>query len=352
VRALVTSSLRAVAVVALVACTPSRATAPNESHESQDARDAAASLDAGVAEPATHTVEVDASTRAALAAIESRFTVPQLAAALFRDRPDTARAIAAACPTLRCVYDQRFSDAQAAELAWSILETHGVMTGVEVAHKMDGGYRGLIELVPAVPVGADRKHIEWIARALDDIGTVFEAIRARTSSPASIVYRSLPDEIRFTRSLNKHTPAAYAFGTTITYNLEGSINTGPDAVRETFVHEIFHLNDEARGWWSQNALAADFNRVAARCKQNIPCLKPFSPGDTIVRGGTYYAFQPGNGVTEYAAELMLRYYRETRLVVRGEKVDKPFKCGEPENARTWGALVREFMGGVDLVPPC
>jgi hypothetical protein len=75
----------------------------------------------------------------------------------------------------------------------------------------------------------------------------------------------------------------------------------------------------------------------------------------MVRGGTYYAFQPdnGDGVHEYAAELALRYYREQRALVRGEApVLPPFKCGPEESARAWSLIVDEFFGGVDLVPDC
>jgi hypothetical protein len=57
-------------------------------------------------------------------------------------------------------------------------------------------------------------------------------------------------------------------------------------------------------------------------------------------------------VREYAAELALRYYRETRAILRKDKPIAPFKCGPPENARAWTAFVAEFFAGVDLVPAC
>jgi hypothetical protein len=31
---------------------------------------------------------------------------------------------------------------------------------------------------------------------------------------------------------------------------------------------------------------------------------------------------------------------------------KPFKCGNPENAKAWALVVQEFFGGVDLIPAC
>jgi hypothetical protein len=75
----------------------------------------------------------------------------------------------------------------------------------------------------------------------------------------------------------------------------------------------------------------------------------------MVRGGTYYAFQPnnGNGVHEYAAELAVRYFVEQgEIVARGKLARRAFKCGPAANARAWKALVDEFFGGRDLVPDC
>jgi hypothetical protein len=72
-----------------------------------------------------------------------------------------------------------------------------------------------------------------------------------------------------------------------------------------------------------------------------------------VRRGTYCAFQPGNDVHEYAAEVALRRYMEQRAIVRAERPVRPaFKCGPPESRRAWAAVVDEFFGGVDLVPGC
>jgi hypothetical protein len=72
----------------------------------------------------------------------------------------------------------------------------------------------------------------------------------------------------------------------------------------------------------------------------------------MVRGGTYYAFQPGNGVHEYAAELAIRYYREHRALLAGKRPLAPFKCGVPENAESWKLVVDRFFGSIDLTPTC
>jgi len=87
----------------------------------------------------------------------------------------------------------------------------------------------------------------------------------------------------------------------------------------------------------------------------VKCLAPYAPNSTMVRGGTFYAFQPnnGNGVHEYAAELALRYFKEQTEMAHSKQLSKAaFKCGPAENARAWVALVDEFFAGQDLVPAC
>src|SRR5688572_771661 len=118
-------------------------------------------------------------------------------------------------------------------------------------------------------------------------------------------------------------PSAYAQDRSIAYNVAGSLHTSSDAVRETLFHEIFHLNDAARGGWSSQALSAIYDKIVARCGTDRKCLRPYAPMETTVRGGTYYAFQPGNGVHEYAAELGTRYYREHRAVLKKQALAKP-----------------------------
>ena len=143
----------------------------------------------------------------------------------------------------------------------------------------------------------------------------------------------------------------------IAYNVSGSLHRGPDAVRATLFHEIFHLNDSAHGNWSRKHLTTYFDAIVARCTRHgrlsTPCLRPYAPGDTMVRGGTYYAFQPGNGVGEYAAELATRYYQEHRRLIAGKALLRPpFKCGPKPNERVWSTFVDEFFGGVDRVAAC
>jgi hypothetical protein len=155
--------------------------------------------------------------------------------------------------------------------------------------------------------------------------------------------------------VDKHTPSAFATSWTILYNVEGSLMNGADGVRETLWHELFHLNDEQHGDWSGKTLRSDYAAIVKTCGASTRCLAPYAPNDTVVRGGTYYAFQPNNGdaVHEYAAELAVRYYKEqTEMRARGKLKRRAFKCGPAENARSWQALVDEFFAGRDLVPAC
>lgn len=254
-----------------------------------------------------------------------------------------------------CLYDVRYrGDAKARGLAQELYTKWRIVAGVEPAHTMDGGYRGLIELVPAVPVNADRKHLEWIVAAMHDFDAFFRELGGDAGSSGK-TYRFHPMSIGFMRSPKARTPSAYAsthHGWVIGWNLAGSLHRSADAVRETLFHEIFHLNDQERGNWSSGALGAIFDAIVKKCGTKTSCLAPYSPNDTIVVGGTYYSFQPGNGVGEYAAELALRYYREQRAALRSLPKPKPFKCGPPENQKAWALVRDEFFGGVDVVPAC
>ncbi|XYI01926.1 hypothetical protein ACMHYB_20015 [Sorangium sp. So ce1128] len=253
---------------------------------------------------------------------------------------------------VRCLLALRYKgDQQAAASATALFDRSGSVAGLEREHLMDGGYRGTLHLVPELPVRAERRHLEWTAAALADFDAFATELAAAASSPVRYRHRALA--VRYFRSVRARTPSAYASGWTVAYNLAGSLHRSADEVRETLFHEIFHLNDSAHGAWSQAALSPIFDGIVARCGTRIPCLAPYSPNGTIVKGGTYYSFQPGNGVGEYAAELAIRYYREQRAALRGERLGKPpFKCGPPENARAWSLLAGEFFGGADRVAPC
>lgn len=252
-------------------------------------------------------------------------------------------------------------DEKARDVALALYRTTGSVAGVGEAETMDGGYRGTIKLVPQLPTGAYRQHLQWVAQATRDFDELFAWLAApapagASSAPPSFRLHGL--SLRFVRSVAKRTPSAYAIGWTVTYNVRGSLLKNAAGVAETLFHELFHLNDGARGDWSARTLATDYAAILARCqpqKLSRACLAPYAPGSTTVRGGTYYAFQPNNGdsVHEYAAELALRYYKEHRELAATGKLARPaFKCGPPENARAWRALVDEFFAGIDRTGSC
>jgi hypothetical protein len=245
---------------------------------------------------------------------------------------------------------RRFSsDPDAARLALDLFDATGDEVDVLSPQHFDGGYRGTVALVPALPVGPDRKQLAWVADALHDFDDFFAAIRAR----GALRYRWRSLKVRFFRSVGKTTPNAFASDWTVAYNVNGSIDTSPDRVRETLFHEIFHLDDADHADWSPQRLTAIHDAIERKCGVRPGCLAPYAPTSTLVRHGTYYAFQPGNDVHEYAAEVALRWYVEQRAIVRRERPVRPaFKCGPEENRRAWEAITEEFFGGVDLVPGC
>jgi hypothetical protein len=258
--------------------------------------------------------------------------------------------LASPAPTARDALAVRFAaDPEARTLALSLFDADGDVVDVLPAQVMDGGYRGTIHLAPALPIGADRKHLAWVASALGDFDAFFAAVATR----GTLRYRWRGLRLQFFRSLDNTTPNAFASDWTVAYNVHGSIDTSPAAARETLFHEIFHLDDEDHGDWSPAHLSAPRDAIERRCGARTACLAPYAPTSTIVRRGTYYAFQPGNDVHEYAAEVALRWYREQRARVRGERSAGPsFKCGPEENRKAWEAIAAEFFGGVDLVPAC
>lgn len=346
-------------VVAAGACTPS----PSPDAGS-NGNNVASAVDAGdrTSPSASVTSSASASTPPAPPS-EPEPTYDEIAAVLAID----GSACSSSLPSearIRCLYDQRYrGDAKAAGFAYELWVKWKIVAGVERAYTMDGGYRGMIKIEPATPLNADRQHLEWIVGALRDFEQFFDDL-ARYGRDAGVaatskLYRWRPITLRFFRSVAARTPSAYADSWTVAYNLVGSLNKSADSVRETFFHELFHLNDYARPSagdkpWSDGALRPSFDPIWKKCNTSIPCLTPYTPTDTVVRGGTFYAFQPGNGPAgvEYAAELATRYYREQRAIFRGLPRVKPFKCGPSENGRAWSAMRDEYFGGIDAVPAC
>lgn len=254
---------------------------------------------------------------------------------------------------IRCLLRARFTgDDAARDMALGLYDKLGMVTGVVRDQRMDGGWRGEIHLVPELPVGHYRKHLQWVKSGFEDIDAFFAGLDARRAPGTKATYRYRALSLRFLRSVGRTTPSAYAQDWEVSYNVSGSLHASADAVRETLFHEVFHTNDARHGHWSVSALTSTVDSILDKCGQNTGCLTPYAPGTTMVRGGTYYAFQKGNGVGEYAAELATRYFLEHQAILAGKRYAKgAFKCGPPENAKTWKALVDEFFGA-DLTGDC
>jgi len=250
--------------------------------------------------------------------------------------------------------DPAFHDKKAKAIAESLNADLEHVVDVGPDEIMNGGYRGKIHLVPELPEGKYRQQLVWVDKALRSIDDFFTGFDKKPS------YRWRTLHLNFVRSVGKRTPSAYATGWTITHNVVGSLLTSERGVRETYFHELFHLNDFDHGDWSAKTLTNDYDAIVKKCgavgAKAVKCLAPFAPNDTKVRAsGTYYAFQPNNGdaVHEYAAELAVRYFKEqSEMAASGKLARSAFKCGPTENARAWKGLVDEFFGGQDLVPPC
>jgi len=258
------------------------------------------------------------------------------------------------CSTVDCLIEARYAkDDAAKKLALALYSDYGSVAGLGADELMDGGYRGKIHLVPELPIGGYRKHLAWVVASMKSIDGFFAAQFPDDKVQPAYRWRALA--FRFVRSVKKRTPSAYATSWAIEYNVEGSLLTSEDGVRETLFHELFHLNDEEHHDWSQKTLGSDYDAIVKKCGTKDTCLAPYAPNSTVVRGGTFYAFQPNNGagVHEYAAELAVRYYKEqSEMRAKGKLSKRAFKCGPGENGRSWKALVDEFFGGRDLTPPC
>jgi hypothetical protein len=286
-------------------------------------------------------------------------TLADLDRAIFLDAPSGAEKRLTVCSNTpnpaHCLLGLRLSKDEAARaIAEDMLDRFDSPVGVERDHIMDGGYRGMIHILPRTPEGPHRTHLAWVRGSLDVFATFFRDLRSAAGRDGPFPrYRTTRIDFRFMESENRTTPSADAIDWRIGYNVKGSLLKSQDAVTETLFHEIFHLNDQAHDDFSVKKLTDVFEAVRRKCGANTSCLTPYAPGDTMVRGGTFYAFQPGNDVREYAAELAVRYFREQRAALANKGSGKaPFKCGPPENARAFRLFVDEFFDGVDRTPAC
>jgi hypothetical protein len=255
--------------------------------------------------------------------------------------------------TAKCILRRHFSDPRAEALALGLFHDRRIAVSAEHSHTMDGGYRGMIEVKGTLPEAAARKHLEWSSAAFAKHQAFRKAFAASAKvDEAELPYFVTPKSLRFFTSSPRPTPSAYAIDEKIAYNLIGTLMQTEASVEETLLHEVFHLNDQAHKNWSLRALGGIHSRIHEKCGDRTPCLTRYSPGTTMVRGGTYYAFHKGNDAREYAAELMVRFYREVSKALAGKPVANAFKCQASENAEAWQAFLNEFWNGHDPLPAC
>jgi hypothetical protein len=254
---------------------------------------------------------------------------------------------------VRCLVVLRYQGHPEQASALALYDELGDLAGLEREQDFDGGFRGIIHLVPALPVGPYRQHLDWVLSAQRQIGTFIAEIEQQATEPVHYRHRALA--WRFTRSVGRATPSAYALDWEVGYNVSGSLLRSEESVRDTIFHELFHLNDQAHGQWSRRVLGALVDGIDARCEHQTPCLTRYSPTPLKVKGGTFYAFQHDNGdmANEYAAELAQRYFQEQREAAAGKvHAGGWFACRAPENAQAMRELAEEFFGGVDLTGGC
>lgn len=256
-------------------------------------------------------------------------------------------------PYVECLVDYRFgSDPDAAALAKRFFARTGIVPGVETMASIEGFRGESVALYPALPLGDDRKHLEWLTTSFDTYDAWLAALSARAERP--VAFQARPAALLFYRTGEPAFPSAYVLASKIAYNLDGPLHTNAEDVHATLFHELFHVNDARHGAWSESALAPIFDGVVKKCGTDHECLAPFAPYPSVVAEGTFYAFdERTRDVREYAAELALRYYRESADVLGGRaSSDPPFKCLTDENRAAWDLLTREFFGGVDLSGEC
>jgi hypothetical protein len=275
---------------------------------------------------------------------------------------------------VKCLLKGRYAkDKKALKLAIELYDQVGVVAGLRPKQVRDGGWRGILHMVPQLPIGRRRKHLNWVTLSFKEYKRFFSWLQKSAKKP--IKYRYTHISVKFYQTLGKRTPSASAWPWNIAYNLNGSLLWHKGGVRETLYHELFHLNDGDHKNWSYRTLNKMYDGILKKCKkfmrksnrQGAPyqkCLRPYAPYRTrVARDNVFYAFHRESDVGEYGAELAVRYYLEHRAIllklpkrvakkVLGYSAPGAFKCGPTENTKAWKWISKEFFGGADKTAPC
>lgn len=93
---------------------------------------------------------------------------------------------------VECLVGARYaSDPSARSVALSLFRETGGVAGVLPAETYDGGFRGDIRLVPALPTGTYRKHVVRVRDAMRDIDDFFVTIASAASAPLAYRWREV-----------------------------------------------------------------------------------------------------------------------------------------------------------------
>src|SRR2546430_7545272 len=102
-------------------------------------------------------------------------------------------------PKTRCLVRWRFGgDSEAARIAEDLFVRHGHVAGVAEPFFLEGGFRGRVQIVSELPVAKERRHLAWVAAAMDDESEFFDALEAKAGG--EIQYSWRPLAFRFFRS--------------------------------------------------------------------------------------------------------------------------------------------------------
>src|SRR5262249_23479465 len=146
---------------------------------------------------------------------------------------------AADAGTVEAELEERFAeDPAAAALAKRLYVQGGyVVSTLPGEEEFEGGYRGVIHVVPQLPVASERRDLEWAAAALQSQAELCAGIEKTAGVAPRYRWRGL--ELRFFKSVKRRTPAAFALGSTVSYNVNGTLNGSERQVRDLLFHEVF-----------------------------------------------------------------------------------------------------------------
>ena len=155
----------------------------------------------------------------------------------------------------------------------------GSVAGVGPDEIMDGGYRGKIHLVPQLPTGEYRKHLEWVARrARRSIDEFFAKLYDKQPAPELSLARA-PAAVR---ALGRQAHAERVRDRLARrVQRRGLAAHDRDGVRETSSTSCSTPTTARTATGRRKTLQKDYDAIVAKCPaRTIKCLAPYAPNDT------------------------------------------------------------------------